>query len=77
MGHTVVTVLYIIYLYIIECVVCVCCHPIYSGRQACGRTSRGHTTGGRPDRISPPSFCAVLALSFIEKDSVVPFPRRP
>ena len=19
------------------------CHPIYSGRQACGRTSRGHT----------------------------------
>ena len=22
---------------------CVCCHPIYSGRQVCGRTSRGHT----------------------------------
>ena len=22
---------------------CVCCHPLYSGRQACGRTSRGHT----------------------------------
>ena len=26
--------------------VCVCCHPIYSGRQVCGRTRRGHT-GGR------------------------------
>ena len=25
------------------CVCCVCCHPIYSGRQDCGRTSRGHT----------------------------------
>ena len=23
--------------------VCVSCHPTYSGRQACGRTSRGHT----------------------------------
>ena len=22
---------------------CVCYHPIYSGRQTCGRTSRGHT----------------------------------
>ena len=35
----------------------VCCLFIYSGRQACGRTSWGHT-GGRPHRIShPPSFC--------------------
>ena len=23
--------------------VCVCCHPIYSRRKVCGRTSRGHT----------------------------------
>ena len=23
------------------CIVCVCCHPIYSGRHVCGRTSRG------------------------------------
>ena len=40
--------------------VCVfmCCHIIYSGRQTCGRTSRGHT-GGRSYRISPPSFCGV------------------
>ena len=36
---------------------CVCCHPIYSGRQTCGRTSRGYT-GGRSNRISPPSFCS-------------------
>ena len=28
-----------------------CCHPIDSGRQTCGRTSRGHT-GGRSYRIS-------------------------
>ena len=34
----------------------VVCHPIYSGRQVCGRTSRGHT-GGRSHRIShPPSL---------------------
>ena len=26
-----------------ECVLSVCCHPIYSGHQACGRPSRGHT----------------------------------
>ena len=44
--------------------VCVCCHPIYSGHQACGRTNRGHTTGGRSHRIShPPSFCGAC-LSF-------------
>ena len=30
-------------------VVCVCSHPIYSGRQVGGRTSRGHT-GGRSHR---------------------------
>ena len=35
--------------------VCVCCHPICSGRQACGRTSRGHT-GGSSYKIPPPSF---------------------
>ena len=47
----------------------VCCHrnPIYSGRQTCGRTSRGHT-GGRSHRIPflhVPS--AVLALIFIAR----------
>ena len=40
------------------------CHPIYSGRQTCGRTSRYHT-GGRSHRIShPPPFCCMLALIF-------------
>ena len=43
--------------------VCVCCHPIYSRRQTCGRTSRGHT-GGRLHMIShPPSFC-IACLKF-------------
>ena len=42
---------------------CCCCHPIYSGRQTCGCTSRGHT-GGRPHMIShPPSFCGA-SLNF-------------
>ena len=42
---------------------CVCCHPIYSGRQVSGRTSRGHI-GGR----SHPSFLyAVLALIFLAR----------
>ena len=36
--------------------VVLCCHPIYSGRQTCGRASRGHT-GGRSHMISPLSFC--------------------
>ena len=37
--------------------VCVCCHPIYSGRQVGGRTSRGH------HRISPPSFSGAFFLA--------------
>ena len=40
-----------------------CFHLIYSGRQVCGRTSRGPTGGSH--RISPPS--AVLALIFIAR----------
>ena len=36
---------------------CLCCRPIYSGRQACGRTSRGRT-----GFLHLPS--AVLALIF-------------
>ena len=49
-----------------------CCHPIYSGRQACGRTSRGHT-GGRLHRIShPPSFCGACLNFSRGKDSAVP-----
>ena len=43
-----------------------------------GRTSRGHT-GGMSHRIShPPSFCgACLHFFSREKDSAIPFPRRP
>ena len=49
---------------------CVCCHPIYSGRQTCGRTSRGHT-GRRSHKTSAPSLCGAC-LNFIrEKDSAV------
>ena len=48
----------------LQCVcVCayVCCHSIYSGRQVCGRTSRGHTGF----LIHPPS--AALALIFLAR----------
>ena len=42
-----------------------------------GRTGRGHT-GGRSHRIShPPFFCGACLTFSREKDSVVPFPRRP
>ena len=42
-----------------------------------GRTSRGHT-GGRSHRIShPPSFCGACLSFSHEKDSAIPFPRRP
>ena len=42
-----------------------------------GRTSRGHT-GGRSHRIShPPSFCGMCLNFTREKDSAIPFPRRP
>ena len=40
-------------------------------------TSRGHT-GGRSHRISrPPSFCGACLYFSREKDSAIPFPRRP
>ena len=42
-----------------------------------GRTSRGHT-GGRSHRIShPPSFCCACLNFSREKDSAIPFHRRP
>ena len=56
--------------------VCVCFLPIYSGRQVCRRTSRGHT--GRSHRIYlRPSFCGACLNFSREKDSAVSFPRRP
>ena len=40
-------------------------------------TSRGHT-GGRSHRIfHPPSFCGACLNFSREKDSAIPFPRRP
>ena len=44
---------------------CVCYHPIYSGRQACGRTSRGHKEEGHTGFRHFPS--AVLALIFFAR----------
>ena len=60
------------------CVCMLCFLPIYSGRQVCWIcTSRGHT-GGKSHRISHPlSFCGACIYFSHEKDSAVPFPRRP
>ena len=41
--------------------VCACHHLIYSERQSCGHTSRGHT-GGRPHRIFTPFFCGACLI---------------
>ena len=59
--------------------ICVCCvfFPFILDIKAIGRTSRGHT-GGRSHRISrPPSFCGACLYFSREKDSAIPFPRRP
>ena len=61
---------------ILRMTMCVCFLPIHSGHQV-GRTSRGHT-GGRSHRIfNPPSFCGACLDFCREKDSAIPFPRRP
>ena len=58
--------------------VCVCVFfPFILGIKFVGRTTRGHT-GGRSHRIShPPSFCGACLNFSREKDSAIPFPRRP
>ena len=58
--------------------VCVCVFfPSILDIKFVGRTSRGHT-GGRPHRIfNPPSFCGACLDFCREKDSAIPFPRRP
>ena len=61
--------------------VCVCflCvfFPFILDIKFVGRTSRGHT-GARSHRIShPPSFCGACLDFSREKDSAIPFPRRP
>ena len=51
--------------------------PFILGIKFVGHTSRGHT-GGRSHRIShPPSFCGACLNFSREKDSAIPFPRRP
>ena len=58
--------------------VCVCVFfPFILDIKFVGRTSRGRT-GGRSHRIShPPSFCGACLNFSREKDSAIPFPRRP
>ena len=60
----------------ISCV-CVCVFfPFILDIKFVGRTSRGHTGGSH--RIShPPSFCGACLTFSREKDSAIPFPRRP
>ena len=42
-----------------------------------GRTSRGHTGGRSHGIFHPPSFCGMCPNFSREKDSAIPFPRRP
>ena len=65
--------------YLLNCTrVCVCVFfPFILDIKFVGRTSRGHTGGGS-NRIShPPSFCGACRNFAREKDSAIPFPRRP
>ena len=56
---------------------CVCVFfPVILDIKFAGRTSRFHT-GGRSHIYHPPSFCGACLNFSREKDSVVPFPRRP
>ena len=62
-----------------EWLICVFCvfFPSILDIKFVGRTSRGHT-GGRSHRIfNPPSFCGACLDFCREKDSAIPFPRRP
>ena len=57
--------------------VCVCVFfPFILDIKFVGRTSRGHT-GRRSHRISHPPFCGASLNFSREKDSAIPFPRRP
>ena len=60
----------------VMCCVCVF-FPFILDIKFVGRTSRGHT-GGRSHRISHPlSFCGACLNFSREKDSAIPFSRRP
>ena len=61
----------------LQCVVFCVFFPSILDIKFVGRTSRGHT-GGRSHRIfNPPSFCGACLAFCREKDSAIPFPRRP
>ena len=64
---------------LVQVCVCVCVFSSHSfwTSSSLDITSRGHT-GGRSHRIShPPSFCGACLNFSREKDSAIPFPRRP
>ena len=65
-------------MYEVHSSVCVCVFfPSILDIKFVRRTSRGHT-GGRSHRIfNPPSFCGACLDFCREKDSAIPFPRRP
>ena len=71
------TVYTVVQQYVCVCV-CVCVFsPFILDIKFVGRTSRGHA-GGRSHRISHPhSFCGACLNFSREKDSAIPFPRRP
>ena len=74
--HILHKIVYCIYCCRAVCVVCVF-FPFILDIKFVGRTSRGYT-GGRSHRIShPPPFCGAFLNFSREKESVIPFPRRP
>ena len=78
-GPPFVSTLFLFIILIQDMYVCVFCvfFPSILDIKFVGRTSRGHT-GGRSHRIfNPPSFCGACLDFCREKDSAIPFPRRP
>ena len=66
------------YIYCCVCFLCfLCFFPFILDIKFVGRTSRGHT-GGRSHRIAhSPSFCGACLNFSRQKDSAIPFTRRP
>ena len=63
--------------YVCVCV-CVCVFfPFILDIKFVGRTSRGHTRGRSHTISYPPSFCGACLKFSREKDSAIPFSRRP
>ena len=61
---------------VVNCVLCVF-FPFILDIKFVGRTSRGHTGGWSHRIFHPPSFCGACLSFSREKDSAIPFPRRP